>query len=380
MRRILALFTVIVLAVSLVSCAKVSGGPQAQAPSESPVNTAPAAVETASPSAAPPSEASPSAAPEWPKTITDVKGNTLTLEKPVKSVVGTHNPTMNLAIVLGGGGKYIKGFGNKEMADELYAIVFPELAEGVTQIGKGKNINYETVVKLAPDLAILPERFAFMVEEFENVGVDALVVLSSQESFSSIMNSLELMGSILDEDERAAEIVAMMQGIIDNVKKAAAGVAEEDKPSVMFLGSSSLLSVATDSLIQTEIIETAGGVNAVKGLDVKGDFAEVSAEQIVGWNPDIIWIPQYASYTIDDVLSHEAFKNLTAVKNGAVYQFPSALEPWDYPTASCVLGLAWGACNLHPDKYSASDMMAAADAFYKLLYGKTFSAEQLGIG
>lgn len=374
MKRIIALFTVLVLAVSLASCAKVNGGAQAPASSEPPVGTEPAAAGSVSPS-----EASPSAMPEWPKTVTDVMGNTLTLEKPVKGVVGTHNPTMNLAVVLGGGGKYIKGFGNKEMADELYKIVFPELAEDVTQIGKGKNINYETVVKLAPDLAILPERFAFMVEEFKNVGIDALVALSSEESFSSLMNSLELMGSILDEEERAAQIVAMMQDIIDSVKKATSGVAEEDKPSVMFMGSSSLLSVATDSLIQTEIIQAAGGVNAVKGLDVKGDFAEVSAEQIVGWNPDIIWIPQYASYTIDDVLNHEAFKNLNAVKNGAVYQFPSALEPWDYPTASCVLGLVWGASNLHPDKYSVSDMMAAADAFYTLLYGKTFTAEQLGI-
>ena len=345
-------------------------------------SSTPSAAETKeSPSASATFEA-PSETPapaEWPKTVTDVLGNTLTLDAPVSGVVGTHNPTMNLAIVIGGGGKYIDGFGNKEMADELYSIVFPELAKDVMQIGKGKNINFETVVSLKPDLAILPERFSYMVEEFDAVNVNALVVLSSQESFESLMNSLTLMGSILGEVDRATEIVAMMQGIIDNVMAKTAGVAEADKPSVMFLGSSSMLSVATNSLIQTEIMKAAGAVNAVTGVDVKGAFAEVSAEEIVGWNPDIIWIPQYADYTVEDVMTEPAFSNLTAVKNRAVYVFPSALEPWDYPTASCVLGLAWATSNLYPDLYTSSDLLNAADSFYKRVYGQTFTAEQLGI-
>jgi iron complex transport system substrate-binding protein len=373
MKRFIAILLALMLIFAVTACAKGSdAGPETASPSAA----APSPSVSPSETAETPEAGAPA---EWPKTVTDVLGNTLTLDEPVKGVAGTHNPTMNLAIVIGGGGKYIKGFGNKEMADELYSIVFPELAGDVTQIGKGKNVNYETVVQVAPDLAILPERFSYMMEEFKAVNVDALVVLSSEESFGSLMNSLTLMGSILDEDERAAEIVAMMQDIIDGVKTATADVSEADKPSVMFLGSSSMLSVATDSLIQTEIMEAAGGVNAVKGLDVYGDFAEVSAEEIVGWNPDIIWIPQYADYTVEDVLNNEAYANLTAVKNGAVYQFPSALEPWDYPTASCVLGLAWAASNLYPERYTADDLMTAADNFYNLIYGRTFTAEQLGI-
>ncbi len=78
----------------------------------------------------------------------------------------------------------------------------------------------------------------------------------------------------------ASDII--MQGIIDDVKAATAAASENDRQSVMFLGSSSLYSVATDSLIQTEIMEAAGAINAVTGLEVYGDFAEVSAEEIVG--------------------------------------------------------------------------------------------------
>ena len=132
-------------------------------------------------------------------------------------------------------------------------------------------------------------------------------------------------------------------------------------------------------MIQTEIMEKAGAKNAVTGLTVYGDFAEVSAEEIVGYNPEIIWIPNYASYTVEDVLNDDAFKGTDAVKNGKVFVFPCELEPWDYPTATCVLGLAWAAQNLHGDLYSQDDMVEACDTLYGTIYGRTFTLEEMGL-
>jgi iron complex transport system substrate-binding protein len=132
-------------------------------------------------------------------------------------------------------------------------------------------------------------------------------------------------------------------------------------------------------MIQTDIIEMAGGTNAVKGVDVKGAFAEVNIEQIIAWNPDIIWVPQYATYTVDSLLNDPKWSSIKAIKNKAVYVFPSELEPWDYPTASAALGLRWGLYNLHPELYSLDDLMKNADEFYNMVYGVKFTAEQMGI-
>ena len=89
--------------------------------------------------------------------ITDQAGREVTLAKPAEKVVGTHNPSMNMVIVLDGTGDRIAGFGNKDMAYGLYDKVWPGINE-VTSIGKGKNINFETVASLTPDLAIIPAR------------------------------------------------------------------------------------------------------------------------------------------------------------------------------------------------------------------------------
>jgi len=132
-------------------------------------------------------------------------------------------------------------------------------------------------------------------------------------------------------------------------------------------------------MIQTSLIEAGGGVNAVSGVDGVGKFIDVSIEQIISWNPEVIWIPQYADYTIDDLLNDPAWSSISAIQNKRVFEFPSQLEPWDQPTAVLALGIDWALNNLHPDLYSSEALMENVDEFYTIVYDKTFTAEQLGI-
>ena len=338
--------------------------------------TTPAPAPTPAPKPAP--APAPAPTPESTKiTVTDVTGRVVVLDRPASKILGTHNPSLNTAIVLGGGDKYIAGFGNKQMANKLYNYVMDDY-EGIVEIGKGKNINFETVVSLGKNnVAILPERFKDQVEQFENVGIKAVVALPNSESFDTIKNSLNIVGKVLGEEDRAKQINGFIDRSIAETKALAAKA--NTRPSVLFLGSSTPFSVATSSMIQTDIIEMAGGTNAVKGVDVKGAFAEVNIEQIIVWNPDIIWVPQYATYTVESLLDDPKWSSIKAIKNKSVYVFPSELEPWDYPTASAALGLRWGLYNLHPELYSLDDLMKNADEFYNMVYGVKFTAEQMGI-
>ncbi|MFW5649148.1 MAG: ABC transporter substrate-binding protein [Candidatus Alkaliphilus sp. MAG34] len=308
--------------------------------------------------------------------ITDVMGREVVLDEPAKKIVGTHNPSVSPAIVLGGGGKYIAGLGNKDMCRELYTLVIDDY-DDIIQIGKGKQINLETVESVGADLAVFPERFKDVVEEFGKIDVPIIVALPNDESFDTVKKTLSIVGKALGEDERADKINAFFDKKIADAKAVSAKA--KDKQKVLFLGSSSPLSVAPDAMIQTQLIEAAGGINAVSGVDVKGEFADVNIEQIIAWNPDVIWCPAYAKYTIESLLKDPAWSGIKAIKNKAIYEFPSALEPWDYPTASVALGVSWATHNLHPDLHSLDDLKKDADEFYNLVYGKTFTLEQMGL-
>jgi iron complex transport system substrate-binding protein len=320
-------------------------------------------------------QTSDSASDTGPIKVTDATGKEFTFDKPVTKVIGTHNPTMNSVIVVGGGGKYLAGFGYKGKADGLYSNVIDNWDE-IPSIGSGKDVNLETIAKLNPDLAVVPERQVNMIDEYAKIDLDTFVVSPLDESFDSIKESLTRLGALFGEDERAESINAEFDEVISEASEACAGAT--DQPSVLFMGDD-LYEVATDSMIQTDIIDTVGAKNAVEGDYEPGKFAEVDAEAVAAMNPDVIWIPNYASYTVDDILADDKLASVAAVQNEKVYQFPSNLEPWDYPTASTCLGVCWAANNLYPDLYTRDQLVDAADEFYTLVYGKTFSAEQLGI-
>lgn len=308
--------------------------------------------------------------------ITDVVGREVILDKPASKVVGTHNPSLNAVVVLGGGEKYLAGFGNKDMSRGLYSSVMEDF-DGLVQIGKGSNINFETVAATGADLAILPERFKDQVDQFEKIGVTTIVALPNNESFDSVKTTIETVGKVLGENERASKINGFFDKKITDTQSITAEAT--DKPTVLFLGGSSPLSVAPSAMIQTQLIEAAGGTNAVSGVEAQGKFVDVNVEQIIAWNPDVIWFPAYVDYTVESLLEDPAWSSINAIKNKKVYKFPSELEPWDQPTAAVSLGVCWATHNLYPDLYSLDDLMGDADEFYKLVYDKTFTSEELGL-
>jgi iron complex transport system substrate-binding protein len=307
-------------------------------------------------------------------TVVDHLGRTVELQKPAERVIGTHNPSMNMVVVLDGGGSRIAGFGNKDMAYGLYDLVAPEINE-VTQIGKGKNINMETVMTVSPDLVVMPVRFKDQIENFTEIGVPCIAL--DVEKFDSIKDALSLIGKAMGETERAEAIIGFYDSVIEKVTGLAAKASE--KPSVIMLSGSSNTAVSTDAMLQNLLIETAGGVNVTAGFQPDELWTDVDIEQIIAWNPDVIYIPTYADYTVDDILNDPQWATISAVKNKRVHKFPSALEPWDYPVAASSLGLCWTLHNLHPDLYTMDDLMQDVDEYYELVYGQTFSPAQLGL-
>lgn len=309
--------------------------------------------------------------------IIDVLGREVILDKPATKVIGVHNPTLNAAVVLGGGQKYLAGFGPKGMGRGLYSAVMDDF-EGLPQVGTGGKINLETAASVGADLAIVPERLKEQVDEFENIGIPAIVIIPGKESLDAVKNTLTILGKAVGEEERAGKIIEFFDKKIADAQSISSKA--ETKQKVLFLGGNSPLSVAPSAMIQTELIDAAGGENAVSGIDVEGGFVDVSVEQIIAWNPDVIWLPPYAGYTVESLLNDPAWSSINAIKNKKISICPSSdFEPWDQPTAAVTLGICWATHNLYPDLYSLDDLKKDIDEFYNLLYGRTFTLEELGL-
>ena len=152
-----------------------------------------------------------------PIVIVDVIGREVTLQQPASKLTGTHNPTLNAAAVVGGGGKYLVGFGDKSMGRGLYEQVI-EGFDDLPEVGKGSNINVESVIASGADLVILPERHQDLVPQFEAANIPVLVILDSTESFETVKQTLKLLGMAVGENEKAEKINAFIDSQINNAQ------------------------------------------------------------------------------------------------------------------------------------------------------------------
>ncbi|MGI5957986.1 MAG: ABC transporter substrate-binding protein [Massiliimalia sp.] len=294
--------------------------------------------------------------------LTDQIGRTVTLEQPAEKVVSAYYLSSSLLIALGAQDKLV-GIEMKAETRELYRQAAPEFLE-LPAVGSGKGINVEETAALEPDLVILPKKLQDSVAQFEALNIPVMVI--DPETMENFLTTVSLLGQATGCDDRAQQLTSYYREVMEDVSSRTKDL--EEKPLV-YLAGSDMLSTAGAGMYQNDLIEMAGGVNAAASIDMD-QWADISAEQLVAWNPEKVFLVNYADYTRDDFLADTRFANLKAMENPEenVLVFPGELEPWDYPTASSVLGILWLANQLHPDVVSQEEYETAVSDFYKTYF------------
>ena len=339
------------MVLSLAACGQSASQSQSAAPAsgsqsqpQSQSASAPAAVEEA-----------------MPVTLTDAAGRQVTIETEPETLVSGYYITTSMLIALGQQDKLV-GIEAKADTRPIYALAAPELPE-LPSVGTAKEFDLEGCAALEPDLVILPLKLQESAEALEQLGINALVV--NPEDMDLLEETLDLLGQATGSSERAH---ALMDYNAETEAEMAQLLADAEKPSVYLAGNSSYLSTAGSKMYQNTLIELGGGENVAAELE-DDYWADISYEQLLAWNPDVIVIAADADYTREDLLADSQLAGLTAVQNGAVYALPSAFEAWDSPVPSGVLGIRWMASALHGDLYSLEQFRQDAADFYKEFYG-----------
>ena len=127
--------------------------------------------------------------------------------------------------------------------------------------------------------------------------------------------------------------------------------------------------------INVESIEQLGAVNVAAEMG-KGGLVQVSIEQVLRWNPDVV-------ITIDSnfhaaARSHPVWGSVPAVKAGRIYLSPSLPYGWiDFPPSiNRLIGLRWLARILYPQAFP-EDLRPIVRDFYTRCYHQTPSEAQL---
>ncbi len=275
-------------------------------------------------------------------TLTDSLSRSVTLAGPAKHVVSLAPSNTEILYALGAGAVLA---GRDDYSD------YPAQATAVPSIGnESPHVNTEAIVALHPDLVlaagiISPDDVAALAK----LGL-TVYTTSNAGSLDDIYKDIQAVGTLVGATEQASALVTSMQGRVQAVKTKMAAITQH--PIVFYeldaTDPAKPWTPGPGSFVD-QLITLAGGINA--GDIAKDQYAQLSLEQLVTQNPDLIVLGSatFGGQTPALVAARPGWQNIKAVKNHAVYAFDDNLV--SRPGPRVVDGLEKLAALIHPELF-----------------------------
>ena len=302
--------------------------------------------------------------------ITDMVGRSVTVPDQARRLVTTFKPASLCVTALGLQGR-LAGIDTDSKRDPLQLSVDPSIADLPAVGRKSIGLNFEAILSVKPDLVILfaQKDGIAIADRLGEHGVAAIVILP--EKMEALYETLRLIAGAAGAPQQAQRAIAECRRVVDLVAQRVADIRDEHRQRAYFSSPRGIFSTATGDLLQDEMITMAGAVNV--GHHLSGYFREISPEQFIAWNPDIVLQSGHRHHSSHGILKQPQFAAVPAVANGRIYRFPSNIAHWDFPSPMSALGILWLAEICYPDRFRDLDMAAEIDRFHMALFGKSFA-------
>ena len=243
-------------------------------------------------------------------------------------------------------------------------------------VGRGV-VDLEKLAKLAPDVLIHRSNDPKTVEAVSALNIDVLCI--TVENLEDIKNTLGMMGKYFGVSDRADEVCKWMDTKFAYIDSIVATIPENERVSALVMGGE-LRRIAGGDMLQSWMIEKAGGICVADGVEADHNWSNVGVETIFEWNPDFLFCTGSTAldYSEEGLYEDSSWSAVNAVKNGHVYRVPASYDAWDMPGISCVLGTMYMLHKMYPAYFSAEELQTQIDEYYTFMFGRTFDADYLG--
>lgn len=301
------------------------------------------------------------------KIITDAAGRKVEIPLNITKIGDSWQAHNEVLAMLGAGDKVVSTILTQKGRPWLYKVN-PQMNKAVTAFTTD-SVNEEELLKTKPDIVFTPLNDK-SVNKISSLGIPTVELNFTD--FKSLKKCITLTGDILGDNgkKRAENYISYLDSKLNSITAITSKIPTNQKPKVLHVTSLSPITVDGSSTIISAWIEAAGGVNAA--AQVKGNNKEVSMEQILKWNPDVIILSSTTTMkmsngkkNINQLLDDSSWKQVTAVKKGKVYFNPDGAFYWDRYSAEEALQIQWAAKILNPDKFKSIDIIKETRYFYK---------------
>ncbi|MDD2620204.1 MAG: ABC transporter substrate-binding protein [Syntrophomonadaceae bacterium] len=312
--------------------------------------------------------------PPAEKTITDHAGRSVTIPGKIEKVYFTSPAGMIMVYTLAP--EKMAGISMK-ISEKEQKYLLPEVCKlpYIGGIQLNAKINNEELLKADPDVIFsvgpeaLSEKEISTADKLQKQVNIPVIILDG--NLESTEKTLAFLGEMLGVEDRAQKLIAYSKQTLKQVSELSKTIPEDKKVKVYYAEGPKGLATEPKSSSHALLFNMVNAQNvaevAIKGT---GGMSNVSLEQVLKWNPDVIfsWGTERGG-AYDQILASPDWNKISAVKNKKVYEIPNAPFNWidRPPSISRLLGLKWLGATLYPDVFKY-DMIKEVKDFYKLFY------------
>ena len=249
----------------------------------------------------------------------------------------------------------------------------------------GDAINYEAVIAANPTIALNCGKINdAMVSDCDTLSKSlGIPVIAVDNELNNSAEAFRFMGELLCVEDHAEELAEYSEKIFTDIASLA-DIPEDEKVSVYFGYGEDSLETAPRGSQHAQILDAVNVTN-VADLELgDGSRVQISAEQLLAWNPDVIVVngepkaDKSGNSAAEDILSNPDYASLKAVQDNKVYGTPNAPFSWvDRPAGpNRLIGMRWLSAVVYPE-YIKCDVNEEIREFFNLFYHVDLSDEQL---
>ncbi len=292
----------------------------------------------------------------------------------VKRILSLQPEISRLLVALGHGQNLVGLDRFLRFDDHLFPLIYPPSKELPLIALADEGVNAETILRFSPEVVFVSPSEPSLADSLSGKLSIPVIALSSMGRFDLLLEEISLLGRIVNNKARAAELRAFFEAKLAWLAELLNSLSLKSRPRVYLAFWSSLVMTP----VNYDPVKAAGGLNLAEGLGpsyLGTARTVVTLEQILRWNPEIILIhgnypPAQRQVTIEKIIQDKRLRSVEAVRKKRVYYTFGFWYWWD--PAEALFECFYLASLFYPEILNQLDLKALGEE----IFGKFYSSPE----